>query len=113
MIERGIGYWISPDGEFVPVPPRVSHADVMRVVTGNADLDEADREALTVDANAFAVTKGWSRVRIYPADRVAYIDHGAGRQREHERWMAELLDGLGLTGVVVKYTDETGNYVSP
>ena len=118
MVERGIGYWITAGGEYVPVPPRVSHADVVRAVTGSgtfddAVMDDADREALTADANAFAVGRGWSRVRIYPGDRVAYLDYGSGRRREHDRAMAELLDELGLTGVAVKYTDEEGNYVSP
>lgn len=113
MIERGIGYWISPADELVPVPPRVSHADVIRTVIEVDQLDEDQAEAMLIDANAFALSQGWSRVRIYPGQQVAYLDYGHNKQRTHDRVMQDLLDQLDLTNVVVKYTDEEGNYVSP
>ncbi len=113
MIERGIGYWISPAGEFVPTPPRVSHADIMRELIDPAALGEDDRDALTADPNAYAIARGWSRVRIYAGERIAYVDFDAGQQAAHARAVDDLLDQLGLAGVKVKFTDEQGNYVSP
>jgi len=113
MIERGIGYWITPADQLVPVPPRVSHADVMRAVIEPNELDEEESEAFLVDANAFAISKGWSRVRIYPGQSIAYLDFGQGKRRTHDRVMQDLLEQLDLVGVVVKYTDEEGNYISP
>lgn len=91
MIERGIGYWISPDGEFIPTPPRTSHADIMRTLISEQELDEDDHEAFTVDPNPFAQRKGWTRVRIYPGQRVAYVDSGAGRRVSHAPAVDDLL----------------------
>lgn len=113
MIERGLGYLISPDGEFVPTPPRVSHADIMRELIDAAALSDEDRDAFAVDPNAFAISKGWTRVRIYPGQQVTYVDFGAGRQSSHRAAVDDLLDQLGFVDVNVKYTDEQGNYVSP
>ncbi|MEM6458293.1 MAG: hypothetical protein AAF710_02755 [Planctomycetota bacterium] len=113
MIERGIGYWITAEGELVPVPPRVSHADVVRTVTDPNTLDEDQREALLIDANAFVIARGWSRVRIYPGQAVAYLDYGVGQRDAHDRLMRDLLEQLDLADVAVKFTDEDGNYVSP
>ena len=114
MIERGIGYWISPAGEFVPTPPRVSHADIMRELIDPAELgDDDDRDALAADPNAYAIARGWSRVRIYPGEQVAYVDFGAGQLAGHARAVDDLLEQLGLAGVKVKFTDERGDYVSP
>jgi len=112
LIERGIGYWISPDGDFVPPPPQVSHADVIRELIDRDTLDEDAEAAFLTDANAYAVSRGWTRVRIYPSQQVAYIDFGAGRRDTHRRGVARLLEQLDLAGVHVKYTDEQGNYVS-
>ncbi|MFW6337264.1 MAG: hypothetical protein ACOC3G_09065 [Phycisphaeraceae bacterium] len=112
MIERGIGYWITPAGGFVPVPPRVSHAELIRELTDPAGLSEADREAFKRDANAFAIDQGWSRVRIYPAEKTCYVDFGREQQAAHRPLIDELLDQLGFAGLTVKYTDEEGNYVS-
>jgi hypothetical protein len=108
MIERGIGYWISPDGQFVPTPPRVSHADIIR-----EELGDDDRQTFDADVNALAIGVGWSRVRIYPDDRVAYVDFGRDRQRQHAPAVESLIDHLGLVGIIAKFTDEHGNYVSP
>jgi len=113
MIERGIGYWITPTGELVPVPPRVSHADVIRAVIENDELDEDQAEAFLIDANAFAIAQGWSRVRIYPGEKTAYLDFGQGQRRAHDHVMHDLIEQLGLADIAVKYTDEEGNYVSP
>jgi len=113
MIERGIGYWLTPEGEYIPVPPGRSHADVVRAVIDQASLNESDEEAFLVDANAFAIARGWSRVRIYPSERIAYVDLGTGQQRKHPESVESLIDRLGLSRIVVKYTDEQGNYVSP
>jgi hypothetical protein len=113
MIERGIGYWIGPDGEFVPTPPRVSHADIMRELLDPRSLNEDERDASVADPNAFAISKGWSRVRIYPGQQIAYVDYGVGKQQAHARAVADLLDQLGLANIQVKFTDEEGNYVSP
>ncbi|MEL7087161.1 MAG: hypothetical protein AAGL98_01765 [Planctomycetota bacterium] len=113
MIERGIGYWIGPTDELVPVPPRVSHADVIRAVIDRAELDDSQLEAFVVDANAFAVAEGWSRVRIYPGEKVAYLDFGLGQQSAHRRVIYELLHQLDLPEIAVKYTDEEGRYISP
>jgi hypothetical protein len=112
MIERGIGYWISPQDDMVPTPPRVSHADLMRALIDSAALDEDEREQFERDANAFAVDHGWTRVRIYPTDRVVYADLGQGKTRTHRQVLDTLLDQLGLLGYQIKYTDEQGNYVS-
>ncbi|MEX0777248.1 MAG: hypothetical protein WD042_16210 [Phycisphaeraceae bacterium] len=112
MIERGIGYWITDDGEYVPTPPRVSHGDLVRHLIDADTLSEDDREAFTIDANAYAISKGWTRVRIYPSQSVVYIDYGAGKQKAHRRAVEELIDQLGLSGLILKYTDEQGNYIS-
>lgn len=112
MIERGIGYWITPAGGFVPVPPRVSHAELIRELTDAAGLSESDREAFKRDANAFAIDQGWSRVRIYPAEKTCYVDFGKRQHASHHPLIEELLDQLGFAGLTVKYTDEQGNYVS-
>ena len=113
MIERGIGYWISPAGEAVPTPPRVSHAQIMRELIDRTSLGETDREAFDVDPNAFAQRQGWTRVRIYPGQQVAYVDFGAGRQAMQRQAVHELLEQLDLPHVQVKFTDDQGNYVSP
>jgi hypothetical protein len=113
LIERGLGYWITTDDEYVPTPPRVAHADLVREwFDEDRTLSEADRDDLTRDANLFAIQRGWTRVRIYPADRVVHVDYGEGRQPAHEPLLNALLDQIGLTGYRVKYTDEDGNYVS-
>jgi len=113
MIERGIGYWISPDGTFVPTPPRVSHADIMRELIDPDRLDEQEHTAFIADPNTYAIGKGWTRVRIYPGQHTVYADYGQDRRAAHERALHDLLDQLGLAGMNVKYTDEQGNYVSP
>jgi len=113
MIERGIGYWISPGGEFVPVPPRVSHADVIRAVIDESELSDDANDAFVLDADAYAINEGWSRVRIYPGQQVAYLDFGTGKTESHRRLMNDLIEQLGLLDIKVKYTDEHGNYVSP
>lgn len=112
LIERGIGYWITSDGEYVPTPPRISHAELVRHLIEGDALSEDEREAFTIDPNAFALSRGWSRVRIYPSQNVVYIDYGAGQQTTHRRAVEELIDQLGLSGLVLKYTDEQGNYIS-
>ena len=111
MIERGIGYWIAPDGQLVPVPPGVSHADLIRELIDPSKLGDDEQDRFTADANAFAIEQGWSRVRIYPADRVAYVDLGKGKG-SHRKLVDDLLDRMGLTGFRVKFTDEEGNYIS-
>lgn len=113
MIERGIGYWISPDHQFVPTPPRVSHADVIRELIDIKTLDEDAAEAMLIDANSYALSQGWTRVRIYPGQHVAYVDFGQSRQVSHRKLVQDLIDHLGLADVAVKFTDEEGNYVSP
>ena len=113
MIERGIGYWISPDGEFVPTPPRVSHADIMRELIDAEALKDDEHDAFMADPNTYAITQGWTRVRIHLAQQIAYVDFGVGKQRTHARAVDDLLDQLGLAGIQMKYTDEDGNYVSP
>lgn len=113
MIERGIGYWITPQDELVPVPPRVSHVDVIRAVIESDELDEDQAEAFLIDANAFAIAQGWSRVRIYPGQKIAYLDFGHHKQPAHHRVMQDLLEQLDLADIVVKFTDEDGNYISP
>lgn len=113
MIERGIGYWISPEGEFVPTPPRVSHGDIMRELIDAEALSDGEHDAFVADPNAYAISQGWTRVRIYPGQQIAYADYGAGKQAAHAKAVDDLLDQLGLTGVQVKYTDADGNYVSP
>ena len=112
LIERGLGYWITAEGEYLPTPPRVAHADLVREWFDDQTLSEDDREAFTRDANLFAIRRGWTRVRIYPADRVVYVDYGRGTQAAHAKLLDALLDQIGLTGYHVKYTDEDGNYVS-
>ncbi len=113
MIERGIGYWISPDGEFIPTPPRVSHADVIRELIDRDALGEDEERAFVGDANAYALSIGWTRVRIYPGQQIAYVDFGQHQQRTHAARVADLIDQLGLLHLTVKYTDAHGNYVSP
>lgn len=113
MIERGIGCWITPTDELVPVPPRVSHADVIRAVIEPGELDEGQAEAFAVDANVFALGQGWSRVRIYPGEKTAYLDFGQNKQQTHGRVMRDLVDQLGLVDIAVKFADEQGNDVSP
>ncbi len=113
LIERGIGYWISPEGTFVPLPPRVSHADIMRALIDAGALNEVDREAFTVDVNAFAIERGWSRVRIYPSQKLAYVDFGRHRQQQHDPAVRDLLEQLELSDVRIKFTDEEGNDISP
>ncbi len=113
LIERGIGYWITADGEYLPTPPRVSHADFVRQWFENASLNDDEQDALTHDANVFAIDRGWSRVRAYPNQRVVYIDYGRNMQAQHAKLLDDLLDQLGLVGYDVKYTDEDSNYVSP
>lgn len=112
LIERGIGYWITEGGDFVPTPPGVSHADVARQWFADETLSDDEHDAFERDANAFALARGWTRVRIYPSERIVYADYGAGREQPHRRRLEELLDRLGLVGYNVKYTDEDGNYVS-
>lgn len=112
MIERGIGYWITPEGQFVPVPPRVSHADMVRGLIDPGTLSDDQQDRLIVDANAFAIAQGWTRVRIYPADGVAYADLGQGRGPRHRKLLDDLLQQIDLPGCRVKYTDESGGYVS-
>ncbi|MEM6392620.1 MAG: hypothetical protein AAF797_07605 [Planctomycetota bacterium] len=113
MIERGIGYWITPNGNFVPTPPRVSHADVMRELIDVNALNAEAHDAFRRDPNAYAIEEGWSRVRIYPSQSVAYIDCGKGHQTNHLKLVAELIDNLGLSDITLKYTDADGNYISP
>ena len=113
MIERGIGYWISPAGEFVPLPPRVSHADVMRELIDAASLEEDAAEAFAVDVNSYAISRGWTRVRIYPGQAVAYVDYGQNQQAPHTAAVRDLVDQLELGEITVKSTDEQGNYISP
>ncbi|MEM6553732.1 MAG: hypothetical protein AAF750_16560 [Planctomycetota bacterium] len=113
MIERGIGYWITPEGDFVPTPPRISHADVMRELIQPDTLDADAHDAFRQDPNAYAINQGWSRVRIYPGQSVAYIDCGKDHQADHLNLVTELIDNLGLTDIALKYTDADGNYISP
>lgn len=113
MIERGIGYWISPVGEFIPAPHRMSHADVVRDLIDVASLNEDAADAFAVDPNAYVISQGWTRVRVYPDQRVAYVDYGTGQQRRHEPLVRDLIDGMGVGPMAIKHTDEHGNYVSP
>jgi hypothetical protein len=113
MIERGLGYWITPDDDFVPLPPRVSHADVIRELIDPSQLTELQAEARHADANSFALSLGWTRVRIYPGQRLAYVDCGSGKQSVHLDAVRDLLGQLDLPGLAIKNTDERGNYVSP
>ncbi|MEX2214402.1 MAG: hypothetical protein WD768_09760 [Phycisphaeraceae bacterium] len=112
MIERGIGYWIAPDGQCVPVPPGVMNADMIRELINPSALNEDEQDRFTTDANAFAIEQGWTRVRIYPADRVVYADLGVGKGSEHRKLVDDMLDRMSLTGFKVKVTDEEGNYTS-
>ena len=112
LIERGIGYWITEGGDFIPTPPAMPVCVVARRWFADEALSEDEREAFERDANVFALTRGWTRVRIYPGERVVYADYGAGREQAHRRLLEELLDHLGMVGFQVKYTDEEGNYVS-
>lgn len=111
MIERGIGYWITAEGQYISTPPRVSHADLMRQLIDADSLDESAREAFIRDANAYALSQGWTRVRIYPGEQIIYVDFGVDREAQHRKAVVELLDGLGLVGYRMKFTDEHGNYV--
>ncbi|MBI1338542.1 MAG: hypothetical protein GC164_16485 [Phycisphaera sp.] len=113
LIERGIGYWVTPEGEFVPTPPRVSHADLVRKLIETDALDEDEADQFISDANSFAIRKGWTRVRVYPTERVVYVDLGTGNGSSHLKLVTTLLDQIGLPGLTIKYTDEEGNYVSP
>ncbi len=113
MIERGLGYWLEPEGGVIPVPPRISHADVARELIDETDLNEKEIEDRLIDINAFAQSQGWTRIRIYPSQDMAYVDFGTGRRTPHARAVTQLLEHLGLDRVAVKYTDEQGNYVSP
>lgn len=113
LIERGIDYWTSPDGAFVPVPPRVSNADIMRELIDPQSLTEEEDEAFRVDPNMFAISRGWTRVRLYPSQQIGYVDFGAGRQRTHTRSVLDLLDQLQLSSIRLRFTDEQGNYISP
>ena len=111
MLERGIGYWLTDEDQMLPVPPRVTHAEMARELFDPVTLSEADAETYQRDANAFALSRGWSRVRIYPADAVCYLDLGTG-SRHHRGLLDDLLDRLGLVGYTIKFADEQGNYVS-
>jgi hypothetical protein len=113
MIERGIGYWITPDDQFVPIPPRVSHADVIRELIDRDGLGEEATEAFLVDANHFAIQCGWTRVRIYPGQGVAYLDLGLGKSKMHLKMAKDLIAQLELSRIAIKHTDEDGNYISP
>ncbi len=112
MLERGIGYWITDADELLPVPPRATHAELARQIIDPAQLDDEQREAFTIDPNAFALSQGWSRVRIYPGQKTVYLDLGDGKRSAHRRATEALLDQLDLSGLTIKYTDEDGNYIS-
>ncbi len=113
MIEAGLGFWITPDSEAVPTPPRISHADLMRRMIEPTDLSDDDREQFLIDVNAFAISRGWTRVRIYPTEKTVYADLGQGKRRQHMSRLNTLLDEIGLPGLTLKYTDEDGNYITP
>lgn len=113
MLERGIGYWLSPDGEAIPTPPRITLAEIMRELIDERLLNEQDQEAFLIDPNAYAISQGWSRIRICPTQKTAYVDFGSGKQRIHAKAVEELLLQLDLAEIKIKYTDEQGNYVSP
>jgi len=114
MLERGIGYWITEADELLPVPPRVTHAEMVRQIIDAASLDDEQREAFAMDPNAYALSQGWSRVRIYPGQKTVYLDLGVGKRHEHRRATDALLDQLDLAGLTVKYTDGDGDgdYIS-
>lgn len=85
----------------------------MRELIETEGLFDDAAEAFLVDPNAWALTCGWSRVRIYPGQHVAYVDYGEPQQRAHAAKARDLIDQLGLVGIRIKFTDEDGNYVSP
>jgi len=53
MLERGIGYWITEADELLPVPPRVTHAEMVRQIIDAASLDDEQREAFAMDPDAY------------------------------------------------------------
>jgi hypothetical protein len=112
MLERGLGYWITPDGQALSISPGITHADMARQLFANpppASEDHADQ--LQADPNAFAIAQGWTRVRIYPADRICYADLGHDQPDALQR-VHTLLNHIGLPDLPVKHTDPHGNYVS-
>jgi hypothetical protein len=111
LIERGIGYWITNDGEVLAINPGATHADYVRQWFDETPLTGDEKEQLARDANAFALSRGWSRVRVYITERVVYVDFGAGHRASHMRLLDTLYDKAGFAGFQLKYTDEDGNYV--
>ena len=113
MIERGLGYWIDPGGDVVPLPPRASHADLMRELVRPEQLADEAADAFVRDPNAWAVGAGWVRLRIYPGEGVAYADLPPDPSGLPLERVEALLDAIGIVGLTLKYTDADGNYVSP
>lgn len=116
--ERGLGYWITHDDRVVPLPPRMTHAEIAcELLIGDGGvapsveaLDDDARDELAADPNAFAITHGWTRVRIYPGNAEVYADLGSGRELRHRRAVLDLLASLEMDDYRLRVTDDAGNY---